>query len=113
MVKTHFREVTRGRFSLGAMDRNSRLKLHDLALIQVSRSDCSALALIQVLSLIALALIQSSAYDCSRSDLRAQGMVVSSALRMIALELALIQVLDRLTVYCSRALIRVDPTLSL
>jgi len=79
----------------------------------VSRSDCSALALIQVLSLIALALIQSSAYDCSRSDLRAQGMVVSSALRMIALELALIQVLDRLTVYCSRALIRVDLTLSL
>ena len=42
------------------------IKLHDLALIQVSRSDCSALALIQVLSLIALALIQSSAYDCSR-----------------------------------------------
>ena len=38
-------------------------------------------------------------------------MVDSSHLRMIAL--ALIQVLDRLTVYCSRALIRVDLALSL
>jgi len=42
----------------------------DLALIQVSRSDCSALALIQVLSLWLLLLrFQSSACDCSRSEI--------------------------------------------